>query len=142
MSRLPIIILSLFLFACEDTDKVAKEAVLNNSKIKECLVSQAISSVVDPQNAILYAATADLMTRAIVVKKATVISDCRTIIIGARRDINIFDEMANEYCPKELLELTDEQLVKLDKKALEIIKVASNLKGTITDKAIGSCVDL
>jgi hypothetical protein len=142
MLRLPIIIISLFLFACEDTTTIAKEDDKDKSRLKECLVDQAISSVIDPKNVMLYAATADLMTRAFVLKKATVISDCRSIIIGSRNGIDSFDKIANEYCPQELMELTDEQLVKLDEKALEIINVASNLTGTIADKAMGSCVEL
>ena len=138
MSKLPISILLLTLIGCEDSSNTAKK----DERMKECLVSQAVSAVVDPKNIMLYAATADLMTRAIVLNKATVVRDCRTIIIGARKDIDLLATLAEGYCPKELMELSDEQLIKLDEKAMEIIRVASNLKGSITDKAIGDCVEL
>lgn len=138
MSKLPAFILLLTLIGCED----ASNTVKNDEKLKKCLVSQAVSAVVDPKNTMLIAATSDLLSRAIAINKAAVVSDCRTIIIGARHDIDMLATLAEGYCPKELMELSDEQLIELDKKAKEIIRVASNLKGTITDKAIGDCIEL
>ncbi len=144
MSRMILVILSLLLFGCGEKDSLAtvERNEIDKSRLKECLVSQAISSIVDPKNIMLYAATADLMTRAIVQQKAKVVSECRVIIIGSRNGIGLFDKMASSYCPKKLMELSDDQLRQLDKKAIEIVRVASDLKGTIADKALGSCVEL
>lgn len=138
MKILTLFLLSFFLFGCyQPSDTPSKD-----EKLKGCLVDQAVSSVVDPKNLMLYAATADLMSRALVLEQATIVSNCRSIIIASRNNIDLLNTLANDYCPKKLMELSDEQLIKLDKKAMEIIRLYSNLTGSIADQVLGRCAEL
>lgn len=137
--RVPtLFLLSVFLFGCDKVSDTADK----NEKLKDCLVDQAVSSIVDPKNLMLYAATVDLMTRALFLQKAAVVSDCRSIIMGARNGIDLLSALADTYCPKEMANLSTEQLIKLDEKATEMIGIYSNLSGSIAAKALGRCAEL
>lgn len=137
MKTLTLFLLSIFLFGCDQASDKQKD-----KRIKDCLVDQVVSSIVDPKNLMLYAATADLMLSALVLQKATVVSDCRTIIIGHKNGIETLSMFADDYCPEELMKLSKEQLIKLDDKARKIIRVYNNVINDIADKALGRCVEL
>lgn len=88
----------------------------------------------------LYAATFDLLSRLYIQQKAQQISFCRTMIIGYRSGTDLEDAVKD--CPVELQEMTNEQQVALDNRARLISQAAGDLKNTISDQVIGSCVDL
>lgn len=138
MRTLTLSVLSIFLIGCDQ----ASDTVDKDEKLKGCLVDQAVSSVVDPKNLMLYAAIADLMSRALALHKATVVSNCSSVIIGSRDGIDLLSTLSDNYCPKEMINLSNEQLIKLDKKAKEIIQIYSNLSGSIADEALGRCAEL
>lgn len=148
MKKLIISAFCLLLASCGNNTVEEELGVINEklqakeelSSRESCIADQLVSSIVDRKNIMLYAATFDLLSRVYIQQKAQQISFCRTMIIGYRSGTDL--ESAVKDCPIELQEMTNDQLVVLDDRARLISQAAGDLKNTITDQVIGSCMDL
>jgi len=107
---------------------------------QQCIADTVVSSIVDPNNLMLYAATFDVLSRAYIAQKSQIINFCRPMIVGFRQN-EAFKGYA-ENCPEELKELSDEQLTALDVREQELARMAANFDGSPLDVVLGSCADL
>ncbi|MDW5376005.1 hypothetical protein R6258_03635 [Halomonas sp. HP20-15] len=110
------------------------------TKKQQCIADTVVSSIVDPKNVMVYAATFDVLSRAYIAQKAQVINYCRTMIVGSRQSDAFKDY--SEDCSEELKELSNEQLTELDVRAQELARLAADLDDSPLDAALGRCGDL
>lgn len=145
MRNLGIILSFLLLVGCgEDvTVKNIQEKLEQGealTKKQQCIADTIVTSIVDPKNVMLYAATFDVLSRAYIAQNAQIINYCRSMIVGSRQS-EAFEDFT-EDCPKALKELNDDQLTALDVRAQELVIMAANFEGSALAAALGSCADL
>lgn len=145
MRSLMFIVSVLLLVGCGDVevaDNIQEKLEQGKTltKKQQCIADTVVSSIVDPKNVMLYAATFDVLSRAYITQNAQIINYCRPMIVGARQS-EAFEGYA-ENCPEELKELSNEQLAELDIQAQDLARMASDFNGSPLDVALGSCADL
>ncbi|MPS33660.1 MULTISPECIES: hypothetical protein [unclassified Salinivibrio] len=144
MRNLVVILSLLMLVACgeeETAENIQKKLEQGETltKKQQCIADTVVSSIVDPKNVMLFAATFDVLSRAYIAQKAQIVNYCSTMIVGSRQSDAFKDY--SENCPEELKELSNEQLTELDIRAQELARLAADLDGSPLDAALGSCVD-
>ncbi len=144
-SKCLLVAISILLTACSDggstsptliTEKLKENKDL--TKNEKCIVDTVISSAIDRNNLLVYAAGFDVLSRYSVVEAAQQINFCRPMINGSRSS----DMLASisEGCPKELKQLEPSELDSLESRAIELAQRAANFKGSVFEFAFGSCV--
>lgn len=90
MRSLMFIVSVLLLVGCGDvevTDNIQEKLEQGKTltKKQQCIADTVVSSIVDPKNVMLYAATFDVLSRAYITQNAQIINYCRPMIVGVRQ---------------------------------------------------------
>ena len=126
----------------ETADNIKKKLESGEAltKKQQCIADTVVSSIIDPKNVMLYAATFDVLSRAYISQRAKIINYCRPMIQGSRHN-DAFEDFS-EVCPAELKNLSNDQLTELDVRAQQLASMAKDLDGSPLDVALGRCADL